>query len=391
MLLRYGVLSCFLVTCSAQNLSVGFAGGGGLTDAFDSVNAGIPETTTSYSQAKDYLVGLLLECRLSGNLSLEGDVLYRELHLTVAYVEPSRVLYAVSPSPVVTWELPLMAKYRFHLSKAEPFVEAGPAFRPTANLNANPSHYGVAAGVGVVTRWKQFEIAPMVRYSRWIHDRAFENLAESRSDQLELLIGISSRPRSTWHPLSHRIALGVIGGATLFHDVPTSSSSFTAQVPAGTGETYQRESGTTFASGSYVSLLGPALEVPLWKHFFLRVDGIHHTIEVSRRSVLGNGELFNAFSGREGLTWEFPVLATYKFSSEVGRLQPFVEAGPSFRLLTENSSLFGVTAGAGVEVRLKNLKIAPALRFTHWGPQGNHSPSAEIIVNQMEFLTEFLL
>jgi hypothetical protein len=391
MLLRFGVLSCFLLTCSAQNLSVGFAGGGGLTDAFDDVNAGVPQTTTSYSQAKDYLVGLLLEYRLRGNLSLEGDVLYRELHLTVAYVEPSRVLYAVSPSPVVTWELPLMAKYRFHWSKAEPFVEAGPAFRPTANLNANPSHYGVSAGIGVATHWKQFEVAPMVRYSRWIHDRAFENLAESRSDQLELLVGLSSRPHSAWHPLSQRIALGVIGGATLIHDVPATSFTFVAQVPAGAGGNYQQESGTTFASGSYVALLGPALEAPLWKHFFLEVDGIHHTIEVSRRSVLSNGQAIDSFSGREGLTWEFPVLAKYKFKSETWRAQPFVEAGPSFRLLTENSSLFGVSAGAGVEVRFKALKLAPALRFTHWGPQGDHSPPAEIIVNQVEFLIGVLL
>lgn len=391
MLPRYGVLSLFLLTCSAQNLSVGFAGGAGLTDAFDSVNAGVPQTTTSYSQAKDYLVGLLLQYRLGRNLSLEADALYRELHLTVAFVEPSRVLYAVSPSPVVTWELPLMTKYRFHWSKAEPFVEAGPAFRPTTNLNANPSHYGFTAGIGVATRWKQFEIAPMVRYSRWIHDRALTNLAASRSNQLELLIGISSRPRSPWHPLSRRIALGVIGGATVFHDVPASSSSFVAQVPAGTGETYQQESGTTFASGSIVSLLGPALEAPVWKHFFLEVDGIHHAIEVSRRSVLSNGEVFNSFSGREGLTWEFPVLAKYKFQSETGRAHPFVEAGPSFRLLTENSSLFGVSAGAGVEWRLKAVKIAPALRFTHWGPQGYHSLSAEIIVNQVEFLAGLLL
>src|SRR5579885_2454146 len=162
MLFRFGVLSLLTVASSAQSLSVGFAGGGGLTDAFDDVNAGVPQTTTSYSQAKDYVVGLLLEYRLSGNFSLEGDALYRELHLTVAFVEPSRVLYAVSPSPVVTWELPVMAKYRFHWSRAEPFVEAGPAFRPTTNLNANPSHYGFAAGIGVATHWKQFEIAPIV-------------------------------------------------------------------------------------------------------------------------------------------------------------------------------------------------------------------------------------
>jgi hypothetical protein len=233
MLLRYGVFSFLLITCSAQNLSVGFAGGRAPTNAFETTNAGVSGTFTSYSQAKDYVVGVTLEYRLAGNFSVEGDALYRELHLTVAYVEPNLVLYAVSPSPVVTYELPLMAKYRFHGSKADPFLEAGPVFRPTTNLNANPSHYGVGAGIGVTIPWKQFGITPMLRYTRWVHDRPLQNLAESESDQVELLIAVSGHPRSAWHPLGPRIALGLVGGATLSHDVPTNSSAFTdVLVPA---------------------------------------------------------------------------------------------------------------------------------------------------------------
>jgi len=389
MLLRHGVLGFFLITCSAQNLSVGFAGGGAVTNAFQTINAGVPGTLTSYSQEKDYVVGLMLEYRVRGNLSVEGDALYRELHLTVAFVEPSLVLYAVSPSPVVTYELPLMVKYRFHWSGAAPFLEAGPVFRPTTNLNANPSHYGVGAGIGVATRWKQFEIAPMLRYTRWVHDRPLENLARSRSDQVELLIGVSGHPRSAWHPLSARIALGIVGGTTLFHDVPTSSSALLeSQVQAGNGG-YTQGSGTMYVSGSDSFLLGPALEATLLKSFFVEIDALHHSIEVSRRSVLSNGEIIDSFSGAEGRTLEFPVLGKYKFGT--GRVKPFVEAGPSFRLLTENSSLFGIGAGVGLEMRPRNLKIAPALRFTHWGPQGYHSPSTEIILNQVEFLADFLL
>jgi hypothetical protein len=388
-LLRYGALSLFLVTCSAQNLSVGFAGGGALTNAFETINAGVPETLTSYSQSKDYMVGLMLEYRLAGNVSVEGDALYRELHLTVASVEPNGVLNSVSPSPVVTWELPVMAKYRLHWSKVDPFFEGGPAFRPTTNLNANPSHYGVVIGAGVAKRWRQFEIAPMVRYTRWAHERLSQNGAESKSDQVELLIGVSSHPRSPRHPLSPRIALGLIGGTTLFHDVPTSSSGFVL-VQAGTGgNTNQPEPGTTYGSGSDASLIGPALEVALLKHVFVETDAVYHPIEDSRRDVLSNGEVLDSFSGAEGRTWEFPVLGKYKFGA--GRATPFLEAGPSFRLLTENSSAFGISAGAGLEVRLRTLKIAPALRFTHWGPQGVHSPSTDIILNQVELLTGFLL
>jgi hypothetical protein len=397
MLLRYGVFSFLLITCSAQNLSVGFAGGGAPTNAFETTNAGVPGTFTSYSQAKDYVVGLMLEYRLAGNLSVEGDALYRELHLTVAFVEPSLVLYAVSPSPVVTYELPLMVKYRFRGSKADPFLEAGPVFRPTTNLNANPSHYGVGAGIGVTARWKQFEITPVLRYTHWVHDRPLQNLAESESDQLELLLGVSGHPRSAWHPLSPRIALGLVGGTTLLHDVPASSSAFLdVLVPAGGGYTYQQQPGTTYVSGNQASLLGPALEATLLKHIFLEVEAVHHSIEVSWRSVLQNGEVFDSFSGTEARTMEFPVLGKYKFGS--GRVKPFVEAGPSFRLQAENSSLVGIGAGAGLEVRWKNLKIAPGFRFTHWGPQGlvwgpqgYNSPSTRIILNQVEFLTCFLL
>jgi len=61
MLLRYGVFSFLLITCSAQNLSVGFAGGGAPTNAFETTNAGVPGTFTSYSQAKDYVVALMLK------------------------------------------------------------------------------------------------------------------------------------------------------------------------------------------------------------------------------------------------------------------------------------------------------------------------------------------
>lgn len=391
MLLRYGVFSFLLIASKAQNLSVGFAGGGALSDAFESLNAGVPNTTTSYSQSKDYVVGLMLEYRLSRHLSVEGDALYRELHLTVAFVEPSRILNSVSPSPVVTWELPLMAKYRFHWAKVDPFVEAGPAFRPTTNLNANPSHYGIAAGIGVATRWKQFEIAPMVRFSRWVHDRRLGNLAESKSNQVEWLIAVNGRPSSPWHPLGPRIALGLIGGSTVFHDVPTSSSAITIpQVPAATGGyRQQQESATTYVSGSATSLIGPAMEAALLQHFYVEVDALYHPIVASRRTLLSNGQVFDSFSGAEGRTFEFPVLGKYKFGA--GRVKPLFEAGPSFRLLTENSSLFGITAGAGLEVRLRIFKIAPALRFTHWGPQGYHVPSAEVRVNQVEFLTGFLL
>jgi hypothetical protein len=151
------------------------------------------------------------------------------------------------------------------------------------------------------------------------------------SDQMELLFDVSSRPRSPWHPLSPRIALGVTVGSTLFHDVPTGSAVLV--------------SATTYVSGREVDFIGPALDAALVKNFFIEVDAFYHPIEVSTRTVLSNGEVVDSFSGAEGRTFEFPVLGKYQFGT--GRVKPFVEVGPSFRLLTENSSLFGISAGHG--------------------------------------------
>ena len=50
----------------------------------------------------------------------------------------------------------MLAKYRFHWSKMNPFVELGPSFRTAGNLNGtNPSHYGFTSGLGVEMHLRQ--------------------------------------------------------------------------------------------------------------------------------------------------------------------------------------------------------------------------------------------
>ena len=57
--------------------------------------------------------------------------------------------------------------------------------------------------------------------------------------------------------------------------------------------------------------------------------------------------------------WEFPVLAQYQW--RIGRAKPFVEMGPSFRLLqgVYGAAPYGIAVGAGVEERVGRLKISP--------------------------------
>jgi len=56
-----------------------------------------------------------------------------------------------------------------------------------------------------------------------------------------------------------------------------------------------------------------------------------------------------------------------KYSIRWRRVDPFVEAGPSFRLPQWGLSTQGITGGAGVELHLRALNLSPELRFTHWG------------------------
>jgi len=126
-----------------QNVSIGIVGGAGLTDDFRRevlpAFQGFPGEI-NYSTPKRYIGGAMVELGFASHFSLEVDGLYRPLGYTFAGIEPNGTLNSVSPATVVTWEFPVLAKYRFAFRGVRPFVEAGPSFRTTGNLNsANPS------------------------------------------------------------------------------------------------------------------------------------------------------------------------------------------------------------------------------------------------------------
>ena len=99
----------------AQTLSVGVIGGGSLTGAVQDVTTRYPNSpfgSRVWSQSKDWMAGAMLELRFCSPFSVEVDGMYRELHMTWASVMPDGTLNSVSPSPVITWEFPVLAKYR---------------------------------------------------------------------------------------------------------------------------------------------------------------------------------------------------------------------------------------------------------------------------------------
>jgi hypothetical protein len=182
----------------AQRLSFGVIGGAGLTDGFQSST--IPAVNYSpyyafYPVSKDYVAGAMIELSLPLHLSVEGDAMYRPLNYAYAfsYTNPSGQGGSVHPSAtVITWEFPVLAKYKIPMHVVKPFFEAGPAFRAASNLNAtSPSNHGVSAGGGIEVAFHRLKITPQFRYTRWAADRLSKPWALTDPNQAEFLVGFS--------------------------------------------------------------------------------------------------------------------------------------------------------------------------------------------------------
>jgi hypothetical protein len=347
---------------SGQSLSFGVVGGASVTDDFHNSAQGTgPYLFLEYSTPKRYVAGAALELSIKAGWSLEVDGLFHPLGYTNAAREPNGTLNSVSPATVVTWEFPVMTKYRFQRGRVTPFLEGGAALRTTGNLNAaKPSHAGFIAGAGVEMPFGRFRFSPEVRYMHWAADPSIA--VRSVSNQVELLAAFSTGPSGGGHFFGPRVSFGVVAGATLTPDFPTYQ--FNGVAITGTGS---EPFTLTNTSGPRSFIVGPEIEVILGHGFSMEVDAIYRP-ERSRgtNTIVGNGQ---SYSYSDSIpTWQLPVLGKYRIGHS--RFRPFLEAGPSFRLasgLTRAAS-YGVTGGAGVETHLSRVAIAPGVRFTHWGP-----------------------
>jgi hypothetical protein len=168
---------------------------------------------------------------------------------------------------------------------------------------------------------------------------------------------------------------------------------FSVGVAGGVGLTDGIESQTNggyhFYSFSKDYIVGPMIELNLPLQLSVEADALYRPLSLASYISLDNG-VNTAVARSHVTTWEFPLLAKYKFPFPV--VKPFVELGPSFRAAgnTDGTSPsdYGVTLGGGVEAHLLRLKIAPQLRYTHWAPDST-SPALILPVtnqNQVEFL-----
>ena len=195
----------------AQQFSLGILGGGSVTSGFPNhtvastipgLQYGLPLTvfTTSSSDAGDYLVGAMLEARLTKHLSIEADGIYRPLNFRSSSSSIPAGPGCAPSNTVLTWEFPVLLKGRFvripALPSAGAFAEVGPSFRLASNRNdTRPSNRGATGGLGVETIFGPLSVSPTLRYTRWAADPAASTpyVPRTAPNQVETLIGLRWR------------------------------------------------------------------------------------------------------------------------------------------------------------------------------------------------------
>jgi len=374
--MRHPVLDGLVVFVAAtagafgQRLSLGFIGGTNLTHDFSTSYQTSPGDPTFllFSDSHSLIVGPSMEVDLTKALSIEIDALHRNLQLETGFITPSGQRVTDSdPGEIGTWEFPFLLKYKIPVSKIRPFVELGPSFRVRKNPSSTkPSANGFGAGLGAEFHVGRFRLTPEIRYTRWASEPPFpQAVANTKADQVELLTGISyaTSPES-WHIFGGKFHLGPAAGLVFLN---------TLALELRAGQPLSESQG-------YVA--GLMTEVDLTQRFSLEVDGLYRPIRA---------QLVNEASPFSIVTWQIPVVAKFKLPP-ARPFQPFVEAGPSFRLSGNLNgyypSHFGFTAGAGIETHWRAIRIAPAVRYTRWATEGTLR-EFRTLPNQIEILAGF--
>lgn len=131
-----------------------------------------------------------------------------------------------------------------------------------------------------------------------------------------------------------------------------------AGLPFGDAFTFSGGQLTLPASTSHW-ILGPMFEVHLPLGLSVEADALYRRYQI----------------GDSGGAWEFPILGKYKFLA--GPIRPYVGGGVNFNHVTGFSKLLsaelphpgttGLTLEGGIEFKILRIRLAPELRFTHWG------------------------
>lgn len=331
---------------------------------------GASYTEVSESGPRSVVIGPMVELALSGNWSVEVNALHRKLKYEVRSEVPGNFcgVNTFCGGDVSTWQFPVLVKYRFPFQRFKPFAAVGPSFR-THNrpLGSRPSSFGITTGAGIELGAGALYFAPTVRYTRWGVDGL--PFRPTIRNQVEVLGGIGYRTNAAARqPFGRKVWLGLIAGVPItndFHQPSPDSPPYT---------------GAAMRFADFRSTAGLLGEVELTNRLSLEVNALYRRLHFE--------------TGPEVVvTWQIPVLAKYGFGD--GRVRPFVEVGPSFRLTGNLNNAdpghYGITAGTGAEARWRRLRFSPTLRYTRWTEDkwANVDPQAFTRRDQVELLVGF--
>ena len=143
-------------------------------------------------------------------------------------------------------------------------------------------------------------------------------------------------------------SFGFVGGTNLTRDFPITRTVFLDPAFSSRPVTFDLYSDTN----SFIA--GLSFEVALTKGFSLGASALHRNLHLQRRTFLPDGR--REEDGRDSIgTWQWPLLLKYRMP--LGAVQPFVEAGPSFRTRrnpgASEQSQRGGTVSAGFDVPIQ--------------------------------------
>ncbi len=185
------------------------------------------------------------------------------------------------------------------------------------------------------------------------------------------------------------ITIGAIAGTNITDDVRSGHQTFSNGTPS------PESPATTYIvdPGERRPILGFKIEYRLPGNFALEFDALHRELKYTTTTIYSppfeccDGFKISKFGPSTSTlaTWEFPLLAKYRLP--LGRLHPFIAAGPSFRPGGSGTGLShaGFAAGGGLEFFTRGFRISPTLRYTYW-PSANASFFSQPLPNQVEFL-----
>ena len=159
-------------------------------------------------------------------------------------------------------------------------------------------------------------------------------------------------------------SFGIVAGGSITSGFPNETIVMgpTSQFPQNTYASHSSD------AGNY--LIGAMAEIRLPLNLAVEADGIYRPLNFrSSISSVPPGAGSSSPSNTV-LTWQFPVLLKYRAPALAPNLRPVFEVGPSFRVASNlndtSPSNHGITAGAGVEERVRMLRIAPVFRYSRW-------------------------